>query len=129
MRDGILLYLKDVLPTNQRITREPQREVKDTILLKLVKYIKQSYLMFTPPNLINNYIDYFAVMKGLSDIGLVFNVTGYNLNVDTWLSKFWLLTSSVMTYLLSLGYKVVYINLGEIFLSIPLHESLQVHAR
>ena len=40
-RGRILPYLKYVLPTNQRFSREPQQEVKDTTILKLEKYIKQ----------------------------------------------------------------------------------------
>jgi len=76
------------------------------------------------PSNIKNYIDYFTVMKGLTDVRVVFNGTSCGLNAATWSSNFWLPQSSSMTRLLSFGYKAVDIDLGEMFLNFPLHHSV-----
>ena len=74
---------------------------------------------------VQNYIDYFYVPKGLLDIRLVFNGSSCGLNDATWSSKFWLPMASTMVRLLHFNYAVVDIDLGEMFLNFPIHESLQ----
>ena len=124
-RDGIKPYLYALPPNNQRRARAPNRETKDSIAEKLIKYITKGYLVVDSPSNIKNYIDYFTVMKGLTDVRVVFNGTSCGLNAATWSSNFWLPQSSSMTRLLSFGYKAVDIDLGEMFLNFPLHHSVQ----
>ena len=91
----------------------------------MIKYINRGYLVLDSPANIKNYIDYFTVMKGSTDVRVVFNGTSCGLNAATWSSNFWLPSSSSMTRLLSYGYKVVDIDLGEMFLNFPLHNCLK----
>ena len=71
--------------------------------------------MLAPPNSIKNYIDHLAVMKGLSNTRVAFNSTSCVINATTWSSEFRLPISSSLTNLLSFGYKVIDMDLGEIF--------------
>ena len=54
----------------------------------------------------------------------MFNGTSCGLNAATWSSNFWLPTSTTMTRLLSYNYQVVDVDIGDMFLNFPLHESL-----
>ena len=93
-----------------------------------MKYVKRDYLVVAPTSLVKNYIDHFTVMKGVLNIRVVFNGIRCGLNGATWSSNLWLTTSSTITWLLSSGYKVVDMDLREMFLNFPLHERLQAHA-
>ena len=75
--------------------------------------------MFAPTNMINNYVNYFSLMKGSSDIRSVFNGTSCGINDTTW-------SSNIISHdpVIIFGYKAVYIDLG-FFLNFLLHESLQ----
>ena len=50
----------------------------------MIKYIQRGYLVFDKPANIRNYIDYFTVPKGLTDVRAVFNGTSCGLNAATW---------------------------------------------
>lgn len=67
-RDGIPPYLYDFPPINQRRAREPKSETKNSIAEKMIKYIIRGYLVLDSPANIKNYIDYFTVMKGSTDV-------------------------------------------------------------
>ena len=63
--------------------------------------------------------------KGEDDIRMVFNGSSCGLNSVLFASNFGLPSSSTMTRLLSFGYKVVDMDIGEMFLNFPLHQSLR----
>ena len=75
-----------------------------------------------------SYIDYFAVPKGLDDIRMVLNGSSCGLNDAVFASNFWLPMSRTMTRLLSFGYRVVDIDIGEMFPNFPLHHLLRSYS-
>ena len=91
---------------------------------KVNKYIKGGDLIICDHKLLSNFIDNFSVAKGDTDTRLVFNGTSCGLNDATWSSHFWLPLSGSMIKILSFGYAVVDIDLGEMFLNFPIHEQL-----
>ena len=122
--EGIIPYIITELPTSQGRARVKLKD-KHLIFEKIVKYINKGYLTICDHDQVKNYIDYFYVLKGLIDIRLVFNRSSCGLNDATWLSKFWLPMAGTLVRLLHFNYAVVDIDLGEIFLNFPIHESLQ----
>ena len=75
--------------------------------------------------LIHNYIDYFAVDKGATDIRAVYNGASCGLNSFLFALSVWLPTSKTLTRFLSFGYKSVDLDIGEMFPNFPLHASLR----
>ena len=124
---GIAPQILAPLPTNHKSFRVKEEDKKNLIFEKLEKYIIRGYLVLDDPSAIKNYIDYFHVPKGETDIRLVFNGTSCGLNDATWSSRFWLPMSTTMTRLLSYNYKVVDMDLGEMFLNFPIHNTLKYH--
>ena len=123
-RDGIPPYIKGPLPTNmKRSSVSPDEKV--LIWAKLFKYLKKKYLLIEIGGSITNVIDYFAVKKGEDDIRVVYNGASCGLNTATWCSNFWLPTSTTLTRLLSYDYKVVDVDIGEMFPNFPIHDSLK----
>ena len=81
-----------------------------------------------PVQAVRNLIDFFAVPKGEEDVRLVLNGSSCGLNQATWAPNFWLPTSNSMVRALSYNYKVVDMDLGEMFLNFPLHPRLQAYS-
>jgi hypothetical protein len=73
---------------------------------------------------IKSLLDYFDVEKG-SDIRMVYNGTSCGLNDALWDPKFFLPTPASAARVLSYGYYMVDIDLGEMFLNFPLHSLLR----
>ena len=65
------------------------------------------------------------MLKDLTDTRIVFNGSSCGLNNATWSSNVWLPMAGTMVRLLHFNYAVVDIDLGEMFLNFPIHESLQ----
>ena len=75
--------------------------------------------MFTSDESVHICIDFFTVLKGLDDIRMVLNGSSCGFNITIFASKFWLPMSTTMTRLLSFGYRVVDIDIGEMFPNFP----------
>ena len=105
-----------------------RKEDRSKVLEKLLIYLRKGYLKFTPLQEVKSFIDYFPVPKGPDDIRLVFNGTSCGVNEALFSSNFWLPMSGTMTRLLSFGYRVVDMDIGEMFLNFPLHPSLQAYS-
>ena len=84
--------------------------------------------MFTSRDNVKSYIDFFAVLKGLDDIRMVLNGPSCGLNAAIFASNFWLPMSATMTRLLSFGYRVVDIDIGEMCPNFTLHHSLRKYS-
>ena len=123
-RDGELPFVWDILPNNKRKVRPPKASHREPIYKKIKKYVKREYLELVNEEKVKNYIDYFAAPKGESDIRLVLNGTSCGLNKAVWASNFWLPSSKTMVRHLSYDYQSVDIDIGEMFLNFPLHNSL-----
>ena len=123
-RDGFKPYVWDKFPNSLKPVKAPAKRHITLIYEKIIEYLKRGYLVPENENEVKNCIDYFAAPKGEDDIRLVFNGTSCGLNDSVWSSNFWLPTSKTMTRLLSYGYEVVDLDIGEMFLNFPLHESL-----
>ena len=116
------------LPTNQKRARTPSKEMKDKIFSKIAKSLTRGYLIPTEEGSINNVIDYFAVPKGEDDVRMVLNGSSCGLNQSVWAPNFWLPASASMLRALSYNYKVVDLDLGEMFLNFPLNPTLQKYS-
>ena len=123
-RDGELPFVWDILPNNKRKVRPPKASHREPMYEKIKKYVEREYLELVNEEKVKNYIDYFAAPKGESDIRLVLNGTSCGLNKAVWASNFWLPSSKTMVRHLSYDYQSVDIDIGEMFLNFPLHNSL-----
>ena len=123
-RDGIPPYIKGPLPSNKKRSRVSSDD-KPLIWSKLLKYLEKGYLVIDSKETVKNVIDFFAVKKGENDIRVVYNGASCGLNTATWCSNFWLPTSTTLTCLLSYDYKVVDVDIEEIFPNFPIHNSLK----
>ena len=103
-------------------------EDKAKLTQKILTYLKNGYLVFTQEDEVHSYIDYFAVPKGLDDIRMVLNGSSCGLNAAIFASNFWLPMSNTITRLLSFGYRVVDIDIEEMFPNFPLHQSLRSYS-
>ena len=124
-RDGIPPYIFNPLPNNQPKTRPISAEHEKQVFSKILVCIQKDYIILTSNTLIQNYIDYFAVDKGATDIRVVYNGASCGLNTSLFASSFWLPTSKTITRFLSFGYKSVDLDIGEMFPNFPLHASLR----
>ena len=106
-RNGIKPYIRNHLPQSKAQARIKYPIEKMLIFEKVIKYIKRGYLIICDHKLLSNFIDYFSVAKGDTDIRLVFNGTSCGLNDATWSSRFWLPMSGSMTRIIYFGYAVV----------------------
>ena len=127
-RDGIQPYILNPLPNNKDKTRPIKADNKMLVYEKLLVCLQKGYIQLTPERLVKNYIDYFEVKKGLTDIRVVFNGASCGLNTSLFASNFWLPTSKTLTRLLSFGYRSVDLDIGEMFPNFPLHISLQPYS-
>ena len=125
-RDGFHPFQLHPFPRSKNKVKLSSQTCKLQVLEKLLICLEKNYLVLTSPTKVTNYIDYFPVPKGESDIRLVFNGTSCGINQSLFSSNFWLPMSNTMTRLLSFGYRVVDIDLGEMFLNFPLHPSMQM---
>jgi hypothetical protein len=124
-RDGMPIWIKSKLPRFQGPARPPDPAKKHLILAKLKKILDRGYVV-TPDSVdfIKSLMDFFDVEKD-SDIRLVYNGTSCGLNEALWAPNFFLPTPATAARTLGYGYYMVDIDLGEMFLNFPLHESLQ----
>ena len=127
-RDGFPPFIIGHLPSHKQVSTKVKQKDKSQVLEKLLIYLNKGYLKLTPVHQIKNFIDYFPVPKGPTDIRLVFNGTSCGVNGALFASNFWLPMSGTMTRLLSFGYRVVDMDIGEMFLNFPLHKTLQPYS-
>jgi hypothetical protein len=89
---------------------------------KLQKILDQGYVIIAvDSDFIKSLMGFFEVEKG-DDIRMVYNGTSCGLNKVLWAPNFLLPCPDTATYLLSYGYYMVDIHLGEMFLNSPLPE-------
>jgi hypothetical protein len=92
---------------------------------KLQKILDRGYVVFpVDSTFIKSLMDFFDVEKG-SDIRMVYNGTSCGLNEVLWAPNFWLPYPATAARLLSYGYYMVDIDLGEMFLNFPLPDLLK----
>ena len=127
-RDGFKPYFFSHLPCNMSLPRNIKKEHQEKLSDKIQGCIVKGYMIPIKPSQVKNYIDYFAVPKGLTDIRVVYNGSSCGLNSSLFASNFWLPTSITVTRMLSYGYRVIDMDIGEMFLNFPLHESLQPYS-
>ena len=123
-RDGIVPFIMSHLPQNKKAPQKIKAIDRAKLVDKILTYIKKGYRVFTSEELVHSYIDFFAVSKGLDDIRMVLNGSLCGLNLAIFACNFWLPMSATMTRLLSFGYRVVDMDIGEMFPNFPLHHSL-----
>ena len=95
------------------------------IIYLFIKCIKRGYLVITDTPATNSCIYYFVIPKDEINMHLVLNESSCGLSETTWSSHFWLPSSLSITRILSYRYKIVDIELGEVFLNPPLHKAIQ----
>jgi hypothetical protein len=94
---------------------------------KLQKILDRGYVVFPAGSgFIKSLMDFFDVEKG-SDIRMVYNGTRCGLNEVLW-ANFWLPYPAMAARLLSYGYYMVNIDLGEMFLNFPLPKLLNQYS-
>jgi hypothetical protein len=124
-RDGMQIWIRSKLPCYQRKPRTPDPLKKQLILEKLQKILDRGYVIVpSSRTFIRSLMDFFEVDKD-SDIRLVYNGTSCGLNDAIWAPNFFLPTPATAARSLGFGYYMVDIDLGEMFLNFPLHETLQ----
>jgi hypothetical protein len=124
-RDGMTVWVKSRLPIYDRRARPPDPSKKLLIAEKLQKILDRGYVVFPEEkSFIKSLMDFFDVEKG-SDIRMVYNGTSCGLNDVLWAPNFWLPYPATAARLLSYGYYMVDIDLGEMFLNFPLPKLLK----
>ena len=113
-RDVIPPHILNPLPTTKK-TRQITADHEQFVFSKNLVCLEKRYIELTSDSLIKNYIDFFAVDKGPTDIRVVYNGTSCGLNISLFASSFWLPTSNTLTRPLSFGYKSVDLDIGEMF--------------
>ena len=124
-RDGVPSQLLHPLPANLKRQNPIKADDKLKLLEKLRICLSRGYLTYQSENVVKSYIDIFGVAKGLSDIRMVLNGASCGINDALFASNFWFPMSNTMTRLLSFGYRVVDVDLGEMFLNFPLDPLLR----
>jgi hypothetical protein len=119
------IWIKSRLPRFVGPAQPPDPEKKHLILAKLKKILDRGYVV-TPDSVgfIKSLMDFFVVEKD-SDIRLVYNGTSWGLKEALWAPNFFLPTPATAACTLGYGYYMVDIDLGEMALNFPLHDSLQ----
>jgi len=118
-KTGFPAQVSQQLPTNKRRSRTPSKLIHSKLWSKIEKGVRKSYLHLIHSSKVKNVIDYFGVPKA-DDIRMVQNGSSCGLNEAVWASNFWLPMSGSMIRVLGFNYKVVDIDLGEMFLNFPL---------
>ena len=92
------------------------------MVAKLAKVWKRRYISTGP---IESLTSFFAVPKGLDDIRMVYDGTKSGLNEVIWVPRFPLPTVNTMLRSVDSGTFMSDMDIGEIFLTFVLHESMQ----
>ena len=125
-RDGFTPFIHGALPRNKRMQRPIVEDLRPLFFSKLYKFISKSYISPSSAlNVIRSKVDYFPVPKGDHDLRPVFNGTSCQLNKVVFAPNFWLPMADSLLMCLTFNYKMVDIDLGEMFNLFPLHYSLQ----
>lgn len=120
--NGMVPFISGTLPQNVKKGRSlAKNENISKITKKLSTIFKRGYIK---PGFVKSLIDFFAVPKG-DDIRLVYNGTSCGLNEATWAPNFWLPYPRTALRLLDYGYYSVDVDLEEMFLNFPLHDSIK----
>lgn len=122
-RDGHPQWVKGPLPCNKK----PQRRVRDPVLQvqvgnKLIAARSKGYII---KGHVASLTSYFAVPKGTSDIRMVYDATKSGLNQALWAPTFPLPGAEPLTDMLDANAWMADLDMGEMFLNFPLHQSLQ----
>lgn len=124
-RDGMLPYLCGPLPVFKRRSAQPDPTKLSLIATKFDTIIRRGYIA---PGPILSLTQFFDVPKGAGDIRMVYNGTSCGFNRALWCPKFWLPTARSAVRLLDFNFYAVDMDLAEMFLNFPLHESLQPYS-
>jgi hypothetical protein len=119
------VYIKKPLPRYHRPAQKPKSEQRAKILEKLKKVLERGYMkVHYDSHFIKSLIDSFPVDKD-GDIRMVYNGTSSGLNDALHAPNFWLPTPSSAARVLGVGYFMVDMDLGEMFLNFPLPAVLE----
>jgi hypothetical protein len=123
-------WVQSRLPRYLAAPRPPDPKKKIMILEKLKNIIDRSYVVLpASTQFIQSLMEFLDVDKGITDIRLVYNGTSCGLNETLWAPNFWLPTPAAAARVLGVGYYMVDIDLGEMFLNFPLRVLLQRFSR
>lgn len=121
----MLPFITTELPLNTKKARSLGKDVNiNQITDKLATILKRGYIQ---EGNVKSLIDIFAVPKGV-DIRLVYNGSSCGLNKATWAPNFWLRFPRTALRVLDYNYYSVDVDLGEMFLNFPLHESIRAYS-
>ena len=124
-RDGIPTWFQDKPPR----TKKPQSyEKDDNVRLNMAKKIRKVRERgYIQPGFVRSLIRFFAVPKGDTDIGMVYDGTSSGFNQAVWAPSFTLPTVESLLRAVGPGTWMGDIDIGEMFLNFPLHESAQMY--
>lgn len=127
--DGLPPFISSDLPqwrpksTSRRRRLSSQQAVKhDMIATKIKTILDKRYIT---RGFISSFTQFFDVPKGTDDIRIVYNGSSCGLNCSLWSPNFWLPTVKTALRHMDYNYYSVDLDIGEMFLNFPLHESLQ----
>ena len=92
---------------------------------KLTRLLHAKYL---EPGAVKWDIDFFGVLKGETDIRLVFNGTSNGLNELVWAPSFFLPTSASLAVKVQINTFQLDMDAGEMFLNFTLHNKARVYS-
>jgi hypothetical protein len=124
-RDGMRIFVSGKLPENRSSKSTFKPEELKLVAEKLDKITDRCYVM---DGFIINFLDYFAVPKGLFDIRIVYDGTKCGLNDALWAQNFYLPDGTVAGWLLTYTTYCVDVDFGEMFLNFFMDEALQPYA-
>ena len=126
-RDGMSPFITGPFPRNmRRRARTPPTDKFPLVLDKIKTVVDRGYIVsYANPSAVQSRVDYFDVPKGPTDVRMVYNGTSCGLNAVTFAPNFYLPTPHAAARNLNYNYCGVDIDLGEMFLNFPLHQSLR----
>lgn len=124
-RDGMPPFIAGQLPHWKRASKVPSKDKFDLVLEKVSNIVARGYVV---PGYVTSLTEFFDVPKGDDDIRLVYNGSSCGLNDALWAPNFWLPTPRSAIRLLDFSTYSVDLDLGEMFLNFPLHESIQEYS-
>ena len=114
-------FPKFFLPQDPAKTEEDRTKMKNN-----VENVRKS--MYSDPGIVLSLTQMFYVRKGLNNIRMVYNGTLCNLNLDLWAPHFGLPIVQHTLRALLPRYSKCDMDVGEIFLNLPLHPEFRLFA-
>jgi len=127
-RDTVVLGLPVHFQKEFTPKRQPQPDEKDPLVklkqgIKLGKVIERRYV--AKGNEVEDWTSFFSVPKGADDIRMVYDASRSGLNAALWVPGFPLPTTNTHLRSVEPGTWLADLDIGEMFLNFPLHESLR----